>query len=216
MRIGCPTCGAVYTLQDHQVPGRRAVAKCKRCEGNIIIDPANQPAADGSARSEGAAIPHGRPPGWLPLSKKAARSRSSDTLLDMAAFIGPQADKYLERFKQFETSGRVRFTPTWHWPAALVGFWWLLYRKLYLWAVAAVVLAFIPLANLFAMVGFGLGANYLYYRHAQKKVEGLRTALPDANLVITLRQIGGVNRWAVTLGCVLGGVGVVGMLASVI
>ncbi len=136
--------------------------------------------------------------------------------MDLAAFIGPRADRYLDTFKQFEKSDRIQFAPTWHWPAALVGFWWLLYRKLYLWAVAAAVVAFIPLANLVAMVGFGLGANYLYFRHAQKKVGALRMALPEANLVITLRQIGGVNRWVMVLGIVLGGIGAVGMLASVI
>jgi len=216
VRIVCPTCGAVYNLPAQRVPSGRVVAKCKRCEGAIIIDPADRSAGDGSASSDVGASHYDRPSERPPLSANAARTSTIDPLMDLAAFIGPKADKYLDTFKRFEKADRTHFTPTWHWPAALVGFWWLLYRKLYLWALAAMVVAFIPLANLVAMVGFGLGANYLYYRHAQKKVGELRTALPDANLLITLKQIGGVNRWAMVLGVVLGGLGTVGMLASVI
>ena len=122
----------------------------------------------------------------------------------------------MNTFKRFEETDTPCFKLTWHWPAALVGFWWLLYRKLYLWAFAAIILASIPLANLFAIIGFGLGGNYLYYRHARKKIGELRSALPDANLEITLRHIGGVNRWVLVLGIVLGGLGAAGMLASVI
>lgn len=214
MKIVCPACRAVYNLPNHRVPDRRAVAKCKRCGNAIAIDPSARPAVDERAPAKSTAASFDRPPvQQRTVSADTGRSDSADPEMDLAAFIGPKADKYLAIFKQFEKAGR--FTPTWHWPAALVGFWWLLYRKLYLWAAAAMVMAFIPLANVIAIVGFGLGANYLYYRHAQRKVGALRTALPDANLGITLKLIGGVNRWAMMLGILLGGLGVAGMLVSV-
>ena len=54
---------------------------------------------------------------------------------DYTTFIGKNADKYLTKFKKFNVSGVDNFSATWHWPAFFVGFWWMLYRKLYLWAL---------------------------------------------------------------------------------
>ena len=216
VKIVCPGCQAVYTLAAERIPARGATAKCRRCGGAMVI------ANDRRRSPQVAALP-GMPvtnegeteaPGQGP-----AESASNDMntwLKDLEAFVGPMAAKYLATFKRFEMEEQPRFRLTWHWPAALVGFWWLLYRKLYVWAVVALVLALVPVANLLAIVGFGLGANYLYYRHAQKKIGKIRTALPDANLLITLKQLGGVNRWAMVVAIVLGGIGLVGMLAAVV
>jgi hypothetical protein len=151
-----------------------------------------------------------------PYSETTSPGKAHDPGKDMEAYIGPRAEKYMNTFERFTRSGRTNFKLTWHWPAALVGFWWLLYRKLYLWAVVAIVLTSIPVANLVAVIGFGLGGNYLYFRQASRKIGALRSVLPDANLEITLRHLGGVNRWVMIVGIVLGGLGAVGMLASVI
>jgi hypothetical protein len=192
------------------------VARCKRCQGKLVIEPAERPATDIRSEPGTTAKPLGAEPEQRSGTADATQGACIDPLMDLTAFIGPKAEKYLDIFKGFEDDGRTRFRLTWHWPAALVGFWWLLYRKLYGWAVVALVLALVPVANLLAIVGFGLGANYLYYRHAQKKIGTIRTALPDANLFITLRQLGGVNRWAMVVAIVLGGIGLAGMLASVV
>ena len=216
VRIICPNCRAAYNLPDDRVPARRVVVECKRCQGKLVIEPAERPANDSESGPCATAEPLGGAPAQRSGTADAAQGASFDPLMDLTAFIGPKAEKYLDIFKQFEEAGRTRFRLTWHWPAALVGFWWLLYRKLYVWAVVALVLALVPVANLVAIVGFGLGANYLYYRHAQKKIGAIRAALPDANLLITLEQLGGVNRWAMIVAIILGGIGTAGMLASVV
>lgn len=216
VKIVCPGCQAVYTLAAERIPARGATAKCRRCGGAMVI------ANDRRRSPQVAALP-GMPvtnegeteaPGQGP-----AESASNDMntwLKDLEAFVGPMAAKYLATFKRFEMEEQPRFRLTWHWPAALVGFWWLLYRKLYFWAVVAVVITFIPILNVLGIVGFGLGGNYLYYRHACKQIRALRSALPQANLAITLRHLGGVNRWAMILGFLMGGIGAASLLASLV
>ena len=62
------------------------------------------------------------------------RLQVSVTEEEFAAFIRGKAQQYLLKFRKFSVGGNDRFAATWHWPAFLVGFWWLLYRKMYLWA----------------------------------------------------------------------------------
>jgi predicted Zn finger-like uncharacterized protein len=216
MRIECPDCQTAYTLPVERIPAHKAIAKCKRCGGKIVIDPGEFSAGDAPMTAEKYVSSDKEAHKPSPPAETARQSRAHDPGKDMEAYIGPKAEKYMHTFKRFTGAGRARFKLTWHWPAALVGFWWLLYRKLYLWAFVAIVLTSIPLANVLAVIGFGLGGNYLYFRQASRKIGELRSALPDANLEITLRHLGGVNRWVMVVGIVLGGVGAVGMLASVI
>jgi hypothetical protein len=56
---------------------------------------------------------------------------------DFTQCLGRKAHKYLPRFRKFSARGADRFAMTWHWPAFFVTFWWMLYRKLYLWALVA-------------------------------------------------------------------------------
>ena len=56
---------------------------------------------------------------------------------DYRAYLGPRADKYLLKFKRFTTKEEEGFALTWHWPAFFFGFWWMFYRKLYVWALVA-------------------------------------------------------------------------------
>ena len=57
----------------------------------------------------------------------------------LAAFIGPQWERYRRKFAPFYDDGR--FQPTWNWGAALFMGGWFLYRKLY---VPFVFFAIIP------------------------------------------------------------------------
>ena len=216
MRIVCSDCQTAYTLPVGRIPAQKAIARCKRCGGKIVIDPGEIPASETPESAKSLVSTETRANEPSPHADPERRSKFHDPGKDLEAYIGPKAEKYMNTFKHFKGSGRTRFKLTWHWPAALVGFWWLLYRKLYLWAFVAFVLTSIPLANLFAIIGFGLGGNYLYFRQASRKIGDLRSALPDANLEITLRHLGGVNRWVMIVGIVLGSLGGVGMLASVI
>ena len=40
MEIICPTCNAGYNIPEKKLPPSKAVAKCKKCDGSITIDPA--------------------------------------------------------------------------------------------------------------------------------------------------------------------------------
>ena len=113
-------------------------------------------------------------------------------------------------------TGVEGFALTWHWPAFLFGFWWMLYRKLYLWALVAMGLWLIPHLALPVWFVWGAVANYLYFRQAKRKIGEYRSRLNAALPAGTLTEIGGVNRWvwvlavlfAVMIGAViiLGGV----------
>ena len=122
---------------------------------------------------------------------------------DFTHFIGKNADKYLLKFRKFNIDGVDKFSVTWHWPAFFFGFLWMLYRKLYLWALVAFAIGIISLQlsdlGLLITIVWGVTGNYIYYKHAKKKIHKLKTDQPsfDLSLMATsLRKIGGVNRWA--------------------
>lgn len=122
---------------------------------------------------------------------------------DYIAFIGQNAERYIQKFRSFRVGGIDNFTFTWHWPAFFLGFWWMLYRKLYLWAFVSFVVALIPYVGFLGMILWGLTGNYIYYRHVTDKIKALRQIQPHADLKMTLSQIGGVNRWVVTIAVLL-------------
>jgi len=122
---------------------------------------------------------------------------------------------YLNYFERADTRG---YTPvSWNWPAFFIGFFWLIYRKHYTWAllfIAVTLGLFTVSAILSGLIGeesaatlqviallgfqnvwFPLHANGLYYKWAQKEIDKARTANQgqlDAQidqLVVT----GGVN-----------------------
>ncbi len=110
----------------------------------------------------------------------------------LAAYVGPKnADYYAERFARFRSGGSKL---SWSWPAFFVAAYWLLYRKMWLnallyWVGLPVVLGALSVgvalvAGEAASTAFYYGAyltitfilvplfaNYLYYRHAQRKVD---------------------------------------------
>jgi len=159
------------------------------------------------------------------LEKKAEVSEK-----DFANFVGKNADKYLPKFKKFNVDGVDQFAWTWHWPAFFFGLWWLLYRKLYVWALISSYWFFIPfwlavsssfsvvigkILFLFLFIPFcffvssllyGAIANYVYYEHAKKKIIKSKTTYARVDpraTAIALRKIGGVSRWILVLPPIL-------------
>jgi hypothetical protein len=121
---------------------------------------------------------------------------------DFVNFIGKNAGKYLRRFRKFNVDGVDKFAWTWHWPAFFFGFWWIWYRKLYVWALIGFFLVFIPYWIFVSSLVYGSIANYVYYKHAKKKIIKYKTAKApvDPNkAAIALRKKGGVSRWAKVL-----------------
>jgi len=145
------------------------------------------------------------------------------------SFIGKNAAKYIMKFKSFGTGGFDNFKATWHWPAFFFTFWWFIYRKLYLWAFLAfiislivsgislrvflgsigfrdisttniILLVFIQYVTTFVVQGgFGISANYIYYKHTKKKIAELKYLYPtsDTQRHVEYARAGGVNTVAV-------------------
>lgn len=111
------------------------------------------------------------------------------------AFISKNSHKYLRKFKKFWTGDTETFAITWHWPAFLAGFWWLLYRKLYIWALAYLILMTIPYVNFFIWIACPMVAHYLYYKHAKGKILAFKASPASADILKTLSERGGVHRW---------------------
>lgn len=115
---------------------------------------------------------------------------------EFAAFIGKNADRYLLKFKKFNIGGIDSFSLTWHWPAFFAGFFWMLYRKMYLWALVVFAIEiFIPYVGFLTVIVLGVCGNYIYYAHAKKKILELRSIHPTEDISAALSRIGGVNKW---------------------
>lgn len=119
---------------------------------------------------------------------------------DYRAFIGKNADRYVSKFRSFQTAGRDRFAVTWNWSAFFLGFIWMLYRKMYLWALLAFLVAMTPVGFPLTMIGWGITGNYLYYLQARKIILDIKSQQMTAPTPLSLQELGGVNRWVWFLG----------------
>jgi len=120
------------------------------------------------------------------------RDEPVDPVQEMAAFIGPNADRYLTKFEKF--GGGRGFALTWHWPALFVPFLWALYRKMWLWAAVIFILQAVlwPLSSIAAAVV----ANYLYFRHAENRIRRIKGRSASTDLG-QLSHAGGTSPLAV-------------------
>ncbi|MBA4389935.1 MAG: hypothetical protein C0399_03255 [Syntrophus sp. (in: bacteria)] len=141
---------------------------------------------------------------------------SAITEQDYTSFIGGNADKYLTKFKKFNIDGTDSFSATWHWPAFFVPFFWMLYRKLYLWALLVFVLSIIPLVTFPLMIFFGITGNYIYYKHTKKKLLQIKLAPSSSDIqrAVNIAHQGGVNNAVVIVAPILL-IAVVGILAAI-
>ena len=110
----------------------------------------------------------------------------------LAAYVGPKnADYYLRHFENFRTQNT---SVSWNWPAFFLTTLWLLYRKMWLnalayWLLLPIVLVVLSVViaeiageaagdlfyyaagALISLVLVPMFANRIYYRHAQAKVD---------------------------------------------
>jgi len=134
---------------------------------------------------------------------------------ELALFVGKNADSYLPKFRKFVQGGERSFSVTWNWPAFLFTFWWMIYRKMYVWALIVLLTAWIPCAGFLLMIGFGMSANYLYYNHARKKLLELKAAATtEVDRAAAIGRAGGVNNVAIVI-IPLAIIAIVGMLAAI-
>jgi len=117
---------------------------------------------------------------------------------ELKLFIGKRSTKYLHRFRSFKKRKRISFSITWHWPTFLVGFWWMFYRKLYLWGFLEFALTLVPGLCLISRPAFALAANYLMYKRAARTIVSLKAKNPskDARLLKeAIHRSGGTDPW---------------------
>lgn len=126
------------------------------------------------------------------------------------AFIGPQADHYLERFRKFTGPGGPRFALTWHWPAFLVEpFLWFLYRKMYMYAavyavgpvISALVTNDVSVGIVWRIMA-GATAHYLYFWHVKDHVSRIQNQArtEPSTAARLLADLGGVQRYVIWVG----------------
>lgn len=103
----------------------------------------------------------------------------------------------MELFARFDENEGA-YVISWNWPAFFLTAWWFFYRKLYVWALVSIgagilVSALAPILTLPFHIGIGVSANFLYYRHAKKKIHKLRMESPTGDIGPTLSEEGGVT-----------------------
>ncbi len=152
------------------------------------------------------------------------------------AVLGPKnQDYYLNQFARFVDEGKI--TPAWQWPAFLVTFYWLLYRKMWFYALVYFFLPLIimiPIGILGAVKGAGvisLGyflyaaaafilipmyANALYYIHCNKLIAEVRASSHYTQVQLEeLSGKGGTSHVVIIVILILFFTGFIGMMASI-
>ena len=122
---------------------------------------------------------------------------------EIGLFVGKNADYYKSQFRKFNIGGVETFAVTWNWAACLCNFWWMLYRKLYLWALIWFLLTLIPIFGFAFWIAAGITGNYLYYKHAVSKIREAKSMQPVSQLPSVLAELGGMNQWVITVGIVV-------------
>ena len=128
-------------------------------------------------------------------------------------FIGPKADYYRSKFDEMRT---LRQKISLNWAALFFGVFWMLYRKMYEVAAAAIVLTILAgllgaaggAAGLVLTVCYGLFGNYLYMMTVQKRVTELQQYAEPARSRY-IEKYAGVSGTAVMIGIVVVAIGTV-------
>jgi len=152
-----------------------------------------------------------------PPSRPEQRASEANDFLDSEltkALIGRKQDHYLAKWRDILAKAdgdpaKIATTSSWNWPALVVPYGWLLYRKLYV--LGGIVLAFqlayvllpdsvpTPVARAFLFATFGLGIVFALYGNAwyldvvRKRWEALRQEPDQTAALAKARQAGGVN-----------------------
>ena len=148
--------------------------KCKHCGSMLNLDPASTINVD---------------------------NISSD---EIRAFVGGNSHYYIQQFSRFTITGREKFCVTWNWSCFGFTFIWFLYRKMYALAAISFIVFCIPGVNILLHIGVGMIGNYLYYRHVKGEIVEIRATQSTQNYIPVLQELGGVNKWVITLSVIIG------------
>lgn len=138
---------------------------------------------------------------------------------NFATFIEKKTDYYLDKWNMFENSSEKI---SWNWSAFFFSAYWMMYRKMYIPAVAVFVSIrvakymialgggeFYRLVTLVGLLATGALGNWLYYTYASRKIDDIAdTAGTDDPSVIghTVREVGGTSWMWVFALMIVGGI----------
>jgi hypothetical protein len=166
------------------------------------------------------------------IEKRKNKQSTTTSIDDYISIIAKNAGYYVSTFKKFESDRFDKINATWNWPAFFFGFWWFIYRKLYLWAlfnfVANLIMWCIEIIchiriggvlsvvfGFLIMIIWGASANYIYYKHIKKKIAEIDNLhLSKTPRQAELTRTGGVNRIAVVLPLIVATLAVIGIIAA--
>lgn len=127
----------------------------------------------------------------------------------LEGFVGRKSDYYLLKWRAMEITGSQL---SWNWTSSILGILWLAYRKMYGYMLFFVFFIFLPelfkfeaalanFANFTISIAIffilGLFGNYLYYRHARKKIYKIQSKLNIDNFEDKIFKSGGTSYWPV-------------------
>lgn len=178
----------------------------------------------------------------LPTGLQKTQSRSDEpTELEeyYGTVLGPKnQDYYLRQFASFDADGKV--SATWHWPACFMTFYWLLYRKMWLFALLYFIFPYLFFglmgviagvagspANMVIGAGYVLYllgilflmpmyANALYYKHCKKQISAVKVSTADVQRQLgELSGKGGTSNIAIIFLLILLGIALLGIVAAI-
>jgi Pilin (bacterial filament)/Protein of unknown function (DUF2628) len=153
------------------------------------------------------------------------------------AAVGPEkADYYVPKFLRFDEVGASKIS--WNWPSFFVAFWWGLYRRMYrnsliyfllipfvLAFVLAVTLSILRIPTLapvqpvvmlaYTYVLVPMYANSLYHRSILRRINEVRTRVPDQATQIAVLENSPYTSAIAWVLVPLFGTAIVGMLAAI-
>jgi hypothetical protein len=211
MLVVCPSCATQQIRSARCVACGLALPGARAAASPAGGAPRPVPAVGGGE--------HPARPAWGGSAPDSLAEPAEDLLL--SHFVGPNTAHYLAAYRRLKAGPRFRFAPTWNWAALPWPFLWTLYRKLWIAApVAFVVAVAIPLSLVVlgrldiapraaTWVGVALWlanaaawpvvADFLYLRQARQIIDRIRDGVPEFSLEMDLATAGGVSG-AATLG----------------
>lgn len=182
INVKCPKCNAVYKILSNKIPKHGAKSVCTKC-GNEIWITKNI----GKKRTYVNGKDETNRDGLI------TKAPLTPSAFDFMLFVGQKYDKYAKKFTKFSKNGKDSYALTWHWPAFFIPVYWFSYRKLYWWALFAFLFSIIPVLNIVVKFCWAMTGNYIYYKHAGKKIREAK--MEHCDLSTELKTIGGINKW---------------------
>lgn len=96
--------------------------------------------------------------------------------------IGSKTEYYLPRFEKMETLNSIT---DWNWAAFFFSFWWMLYRKMYVFGAVTLVvtellsLLTIPGLGLLVSLAIGVVGNFLYMKDINNRTDKAMDMQPE-------------------------------------